>query len=119
MRISDWSSDVCSSDLTQVNAGVGEIAAAGTLPRNCKFASGIAADLRPIDNDLRVCRTHAKAHALCAAIGVVATRPNAARTDEPRDNEIAGTINCDGRRTHSKQIGLIEDRKSTRLNSSH
>src|SRR3546814_15593898 len=44
--------------------------------------------------------------------------PRSTRTDtlfpyttlfrSPRDNEIAGTINCDGRRTHSKQIGLID-----------
>src|SRR3546814_1163886 len=83
LRISDWSSDVCSSDLGGVE--VGELFAADDLHRNRHVLQILLALLRGDDDFVDV-----------AVIG----------------------LRCsDGRRVGGG--GLRQDRKSTRLNSSH
>src|SRR3546814_8600152 len=95
MRISDWSSDVCSSDLTKL---VGRIVAARALARRCCGA----------------------AHARRAVLGA---RPSdLCRLREPRGRSQDRDRKGRARRCQGAIVGAApreKDRKSTRLNSSH
>src|SRR3546814_2681480 len=98
MRISDWSSDVCSSDLHAPDAiGLARIDAAAAI--------GDAADDRHAVAELVAFDRYRR-------LGDIALRPagiGRARTVE----RIAGL------RRHDELGEIGEDRKSTRLNSSH
>src|SRR3546814_5891541 len=107
MRISDWSSDVCSSDLTADSAVV-TFRAEGRLDEGiaCKVDTGralVEAGLHPAagGTGTQACSGDMLLEALAACTGVTL---NAVAT--AIDFKLAG-----GR--------VIVDRKSTRLNSSH
>src|SRR3546814_8109972 len=99
MRISDWSSDVCSSDLTgnalqlrQLDSGVTRVldAQAGAVYRNLSWSKD--------------------GHALAAL------REVEVGEDEPADLALLAFIGMDAGAPQRRQF---LDRKSTRLNSSH
>src|SRR3546814_2256319 len=110
MRISDWSSDVCSSDLGLTEAAFdAELAALRSDPALDSLASAFW--LPRIEPSLR-----------WAAERIWASR------DErwPVANEVRGELVVDGIRLHGTADrvdqtvdGTLADRKSTRLNSSH
>src|SRR3546814_9977873 len=98
MRISDWSSDVCSSDLLQARSD----------------AEGGLAVLAPIDSPAK--RT--------AALQIVLNRDGPEGMAAWADNAGIGLdlLDADGKHillTSLMQAQRWEDRKSTRLNSSH
>src|SRR3546814_6538290 len=109
MRISDWSSDVCSSDLQQV-LHLGEVLTEGhhLLARCTQFGNG-RGDLADRGVAGEAHAVHAQQHAFDAVVG--------ARLVE-RAQQVA--------QLHFMHAGAAEraerahaDRKSTRLNSSH
>src|SRR3546814_2518685 len=100
MRISDWSSDVCSSDLLVALAVVG----------------------RPVPGEER--QRVQVARRVDAGTGVAVLQPGAADVVVLVDDRVADArlVEADGEgeprdaRPHDEDVG---DRKSTRLNSSH
>src|SRR3546814_1926983 len=96
MRISDWSSDVCSSDLRgdgRLAIGAGD--ADGLVRRQIAFGFGEKFDVAD-DGDMRFARVRGDR---------VAVERHAGRNDDAREAD---------------QVDLERvDRKSTRLNSSH
>src|SRR3546814_4322561 len=116
MRISDWSSDVCSSDL---DCGGGGHANASSLFARCfRGASGAPAADAPRFLGLDRCAVHAGPHdqpepvACLCGCGGCSTEVRwrrCARLKAERPPPLSSTL-----------IDLCEeDRKSTRLNSSH
>src|SRR3546814_3182398 len=111
MRISDWSSDVCSSDLVEllddrVDPGVGAVL--GRL--------GAAAD------DLLEGRVAAHLEVAAADAGAQLARQAEAveRQDAPHVRVDPVQLRIDAALGHRKDAdGIGADRKSTRLNSSH
>src|SRR3546814_2092060 len=91
LRISDWSSDVCSSDLARRYGGVA-LRRAAQRPAGAALATGHAG---PVDRD--------------AAVGLHHRLFGRGRIDAVGDR----------RRPHVRWAAPAEDRKSTRLNSSH
>src|SRR3546814_5090857 len=112
MRISDWSSDVCSSDLHRAAVGDGDAACAAAVEEDLSSVEVVASadderltgieqcagDRIALQNEL------ARAAHFQADEGVAARGILDQRTFRP--GEAAGA-------------GAAEDRKSTRLNSSH
>src|SRR3546814_6678223 len=101
MRISDWSSDVCSSDLTEAQRVPDNLAELGKLT------------LQPDTNIIKLPNISASVNQLNSAIKELQAKgyaipdyPENPKTD--KEQEI--------RQRYSKALG---DRKSTRLNSSH
>src|SRR3546814_3880577 len=101
MRISDWSSDVCSSDLdyADVNPGVPRNYTWHVLKQSAFFNPG-----GTFDRDL--------AEYAMTLIGTVIYVP-------PRDDEPGKFVPFAGDASSTLVTALLEDRKSTRLNSSH
>src|SRR3546814_20407230 len=83
MRISDWSSDVCSSDLVIAGGGPAGTAAALTLARAGQsplvIERGEAADAK-----LCGCFLSSETEAMLARLGVQADRPRASTIDRVR-----------------------------------
>src|SRR3546814_3319130 len=100
MRISDWSSDVCSSDLVDI----------GLVVRN---EQQLAAVGRPIDRMLVISAVGKLRHRTARDIGD--EQMEMLVVVEPIGKTARGTIPVT--RDHDR-IGF-QDRKSTRLNSSH
>src|SRR3546814_4902048 len=102
MRISDWSSDVCSSDL-HAAAGPGvkaEVVVAGRQPAHGREMS--AAEAQRIDRCFPpLARTVDGEHVAAGIAGVA---------DQLGEHALAGEV---------ERVGAVLDRKSTRLNSSH
>src|SRR3546814_10564835 len=105
MRISDWSSDVCSSDLRPALA----LADADDAVAGGELAAGLgrtAGDQVPDHHhvvlllQLRADALERQRHALVEALG-------------------AARVEVVGMRVDRRGVGVEEDRKSTRLNSSH
>src|SRR3546814_3688033 len=109
MRISDWSSDVCSSDL--VMAVVGEI--------KRLFHSGV-----PTTDDDDLLAAIEKSVASGASRNALALKQHLAFQTQPlglgarRDDQRVGII-LHATVTKQAEGTLGQDRKSTRLNSSH
>src|SRR3546814_4633306 len=115
MRISDWSSDVCSSDLTliglllvdvddfkQINDGHGHLAGDRVL-------QAVANELRAAASGSDIaCRLGGDEFAL------LMESPNAAELCARAQQLVAGI-----RKLAANKAADIPDRKSTRLNSSH
>src|SRR3546814_5355420 len=102
MRISDWSSDVCSSDLLGAVAGVGGVVDLGLAARaRSQRVAGQGVAAGP-GIDLVVAG---------AGIGIAGGRGEVDRLGQ--------AVRAAGERATGSQIGAIGDRKSTRLNSSH
>src|SRR3546814_7335228 len=102
MRISDWSSDVCSSDL-QIR-GIGQVRIPGRLQRRrlTRLVLGVAAP--QIGQNLVV-------SGVFSLIDQFFMPPGGADLVARRDKQLNGRLGAD----HGADI----DRKSTRLNSSH
>src|SRR3546814_4962772 len=105
MRISDWSSDVCSSDLPPANAPI--------LPTDQHASKGLS----------RGCSTQAKNGRACGGseIDGIGLR-HLALPRQTHDDEVgqqAVLAQDDGRISNAVAPIGREDRKSTRLNSSH
>src|SRR3546814_9261081 len=100
MRISDWSSDVCSSDLAEAEATVRLLALIAT---QTEFANALAADEEQ-------------------TIGVICMYKKQKQeierrfAQQPFDAPFRRTVKID---TVDSYQGKEKDRKSTRLNSSH
>src|SRR3546814_10465242 len=116
MRISDWSSDVCSSDLDHLAA---QRVAADATERDDAFEEAIVG-LCNFDTDKD--RDRAK-----EAVGIARLRLTTS-TAKPNPDIVyvlEHEVDGDGReviaiyKSHDAAIDDIEDRKSTRLNSSH
>src|SRR3546814_7012547 len=99
MRISDWSSDVCSSDLLAINLDQ----LFETMDAEDHRTAEGAARLEPVlDRGQSVQRTKLVEHEPCAQ------GPRARQGHEAVDGEV-----------HPERQQRLVDRKSTRLNSSH
>src|SRR3546814_6751645 len=114
MRISDWSSDVCSSDLGHVEGDVVALAHdvhAGALHLATQF--GLLAVLVGADGATgQSANARTDQRALAAFGGVAAAEQARDHADAGADQRgIAGAVGI------VRRAGL--DRKSTRLNSSH
>src|SRR3546814_5598924 len=107
MRISDWSSDVCSSDLVIISADKSPNDLEGMEERmKSRLGWGLVADIHPTTYELRLGILQAKAEQLSAQIPIKILEFLAHKiTSNVR--ELEGALN------------RIADRKSTRLNSSH
>src|SRR3546814_7054680 len=116
MRISDGSSDVCSSELPVVQERIDLEEAGGSRAETIEFTGGVELDEVFVDERLQYPETSARAQARRARNRVDAL-PGMGR-------EMPQNRNCvdDGcYRQNSLQLceGPARDRKSTRLNSSH
>src|SRR3546814_4510043 len=105
MRISDWSSDVCSSDLAALAGAAGSVLEADPRRPPDRLAAAAVADLVGA-----VDRRRGRA-AVVDAGGVLAGRV-ADAFGRLRDQRLRRPLARPAGRAH-------EDRKSTRLNSSH
>src|SRR3546814_5009195 len=99
MRISDWSSDVCSSDLEVVRIGKAEMFGRDGI---ADLSTEMAAAIERLREQGRTTMVVRKGERDLGAIGLM---------DTPRDAAKAAIEQL-------KTLG-ITDRKSTRLNSSH
>src|SRR3546814_2670059 len=107
MRISDWSSDVCSSDLRSTDAVSAELPAAATLQERLDFVLQYAR---------RGGASTAEASASASRGLNVNVRKDAIESLEfQQDRELGLTVYIGQRKGHA----TTGDRKSTRLNSSH
>src|SRR3546814_5343193 len=102
MRISDWSSDVCSSDLTNYESRKGRQL----------LASGKAALLF----HWKSLRRQVRVEGAVAPVG--AEEADAYFDSRPRQSQIGAWASQQSRPLESR-FELEKDRKSTRLNSSH
>src|SRR3546814_3384170 len=100
MRISDWSSDVCSSDLGQIEPRFRHHLCRGTAPL-CGVALRLCAPAPRNDAEAR-----RRAY----------RRPVAGDQHRAEDDEPQPALD---RRDGDRDLRLYADRKSTRLNSSH
>src|SRR3546814_9051612 len=106
MRISDWSSDVCSSDLTPAASGVND--------RDVQLREHVAQDLG----------LFAEHRVEIAGIAVALDAPQAGALDGLDDGGLAETDEEGGPGLdadavpRARAVGRQPDRKSTRLNSS-
>src|SRR3546814_8471269 len=107
MRISDWSSDVCSSDLLLLEAALAQQDVLGRHPDvlEIQLAPVVAAD---------VAHRLAEGEARRAALDQHRADSVDAAAVADIDQEQLGV-----RAVRSEHLGAVEDRKSTRLNSSH
>src|SRR3546814_1995258 len=104
MRISDWSSDVCSSDLVLINRD-GKLLRPKRLPSNLyQFRSGTGEDRCVLD-----CITSLQNGADLIWI----------ETEKPHIEQIAGMVDRIREAVPNAKLAYNKDRKSTRLNSSH
>src|SRR3546814_4330023 len=111
MRISDWSSDVCSSDLADLVSGVVsrnkhiEYALYDEIPRRVSIIGS------PLDGYTICLSFH---HAMCDATSVSILH-------QYLNDYILGVPSCSGMQLEflDRCVNEDEDRKSTRLNSSH
>src|SRR3546814_4423993 len=131
MRISDWSSDVCSSDLTEGRFGVSDIVLLGAGDENEELAIAAAAESQsehPIAYGI-VAEANTRNLAIPKAIDVrnitgegIAAKVDAqdvrivspghlARQGKPITHERLKQLEAEGK--------TVVDRKSTRLNSSN
>src|SRR3546814_3157587 len=121
MRISDWSSDVCSSDLLELFPGL-RVAVKDRYPV-AAFALGAVQRLVGVREQLGqvVTRQRGRGHAeaggdqepVAAGLGVDAGDTHAA---------VLGHALCPAQvaaRQQNRELLAAQDRKSTRLNSSH
>src|SRR3546814_4450163 len=124
MRISDWSSDVCSSDLLGGDADVAPtagIVALGEAPRR-RHRKAAVADLE-IDRgvELRIVELHQHVVAgnpqMGGAEGDESGHVEAAHTDDIEPRAVGGEAELAGAVVRAGSLRL--DRMSTRLNSSH
>src|SRR3546814_7723230 len=114
MRISGWSSDVCSSDLLGAPAGADAIVIAGT-----RITSGFTAPT-PVT-------VQTADELLTSAPGTLADGLNQLPQFRGSDVPQAGGVSANGAaganllnlRNLGAERNLVLDRKSTRLNSSH
>src|SRR3546814_7064724 len=111
MRISDWSSDVCSSDLAEV-LGDGRVVGArgGLVGEVGAVAVGVAGVGAQVG--LGVLRGGGVGHAV-PFVGSSIAAHGAAESDGVDTPEVTPSARCTSPR------GTRGDRKSTRLNSSH
>src|SRR3546814_7333244 len=105
LRISDWSSDVCSSDLVQI--GVGEFAKHGITSRESHVSEWNQTEERYKERRGMVDGRRLSCQALLQQDVVV---------DVPAESQVHKQVVR--KRAVARAIEL-EDRKSTRLNSSH
>src|SRR3546814_7124497 len=96
LRISDWSSDVCSSDLSQTKPAIGSTPASVASPALVN-GNDSPASSSPRDSAAASPATRKRAREL--GVDITQVNPSAASGRISRDD--------------------VEDRKSTRLNSSH
>src|SRR3546814_9064972 len=96
MRISDWSSDVCSSDLKIHSPQYGTEKRPTSLPQACRYPSS---DVRPESN-----HTGAPAYISCN---------NSLINARYGESSLRRWLRITG------EVACSSDRKSTRLNSSH
>src|SRR3546814_8313203 len=110
MRISDWSSDVCSSDLLQAEVDVGRDRAANTSDRlPCELGVRIIDERRAVLGQLILGFLDASDTGATADIAVPAVIVAEVKQGVEHEAQDAGIA----------VGGFIGDRKSTRLNSSH
>src|SRR3546814_9978137 len=102
MRISDWSSDVCSSDLTYVPSGVGAL------------ISWLALRGVEVTSDQKLLLVTGST---ALATGVYYTAASAVQRKWPTVGRVL--LGSKKTPTYSLPAGGGADRKSTRLNSSH
>src|SRR3546814_2695668 len=127
MRISDWSSDVCSSDLElsrnlvfqALCGGERDLASGRDLHRFARARIASRAGRRRFDAEF----SEAVDVDLFTGGGRVADRSDHA-VDELAsigfaDVLVFGDLLCEFLRIHEDSFDCMEDRKSTRLNSSH
>src|SRR3546814_1479666 len=131
MRISDWSSDVCSSDLRRIRDHHAQGQAFGPGYdlkrgrggiRECEFFAQIHQLIHGgRDPALRVPATRDALAALAEAGRIGADQAQALIDSYTRFRTIEHRVQMiDDRQTHSLPTGdALEDRKSPRLNSSH
>src|SRR3546814_2574214 len=115
MRISDWSSDVCSSDLVEILSGVYEGVTTGTpialLIRNTdarsKDYAAITQQFRPGHADYTYWHKY----------GI--RDPRGGGRSSARETTVRVAAAVIAKNWLAQQYGIQVDRKSTRLNSSH
>src|SRR3546814_2639286 len=110
VRISDWSSDVCSSDLTDPLGSVDLVRRYGDQVRAIGDRDAPEA-LHRVAQQQAVLRMGSGNE-----IGDRLDRPDLVVDEHRRDDPALGDQRVVGRQ---REPGAIEDRKSTRLNSSH
>src|SRR3546814_4099806 len=110
MRISDWSSDVCSSDLPSIPTGAGHAAAPVAGPAE----PAPALHRTPLDM-----RRDDWTRQLIDRIEAVRDMTNAADTRIKLMPDALGKIDVTMRKDGDTMYVSFTDRKSTRLNSSH
>src|SRR3546814_4355231 len=120
MRISDWSSDVCSSDLGRVIVGDGvEIGANTTIDRGAGPDTVIGAGAK-IDNLVQIGHNVriGRGCVLVAQSGVAGSTVLQDFVAVAAQAGVSGHLKVGSGAQIGAQSGVI-DRKSTRLNSSH
>src|SRR3546814_1784868 len=121
MRMSDWSSDVCSSDLPRGNGPARPDAGGRLHPRRHGRAHGRPLSRRPAEggrmkilyftHSLLSCWNHGNAHFLRGVLRDLAAMGHDVLALEPEGNWSLANLLSDH--------GEAGDRQSTRLNSSH
>src|SRR3546814_5255705 len=117
MRISDWSSDVCSSDLHAVGRAFGVEVVLGTPVTECS-ADGVVYGGKPLSAKTIVWAAGVQASPAARWLGAASDRagrvvvgPDLTVAGRPEVFAIGDTASC--------TMADGKDRKSTRLNSSH
>src|SRR3546814_4783110 len=129
MRISDWSSDVCSSDLLTTEGGLDVAAQLDSVRAGCQrlAKAGIAVSLF-IDADakqLKAAIATGAPHLEIHTGHYADTRGTAQAVELRRISAFAKAAHRAGFKVHAghglttANVAAIADRKSTRLNSSH
>src|SRR3546814_4490090 len=122
MRISDWSSDVCSSDLIAANADFTSAHVVDFLLRDPANPSSILSIVKQARDNARTARTYLTREVWEAVntgwMTLVALLKRPVREDDLPD--VLATIRRQNGQVRGALTGtMLRDRKSTRLNSSH
>src|SRR3546814_9242605 len=115
MRISDWSSDVCSSDLELVGAAVAPDDLAQRRKGLIDDGEGLAAGLP--DRRQRIVTDEAGAAALDAELADLVRVAQMVGALDPLRGRLQADLGAVAQHREAKR--LLRDRQSTRLNSSH
>src|SRR3546814_7302286 len=118
MRISDWSSDVCSSDLGSRGVGVAEESSLVVEGRQRERGEGVGAGRRLLG--LRLAGPEARAIVAVEGDAAAALAQPLQQGKEPLTALGVENPEGDGREVDKVEAGeALGDRKSTRLNSRH